>query len=433
MKALDGLIFKSGGVSNVLLGYKRIKLTYFMEVLIMNKKKLGIKLLSILTLSGFVLANPVFASENFGRNEQEAKDSAITFIQKTESIKAKAGGDVHNIKLDKVALNDQLSQSNMYVYNISTGGFVIVSADKRSPEILGYSTKGSFDANNKENIASFIESYAKQISENKKIDVTYNNTTDIKHPVVNSLLDAKGIHYNQGNPYNLLTPVIEKVAPGERSHVGQNSATGCVATATVQIMKYHNYPNKGLQDHTYTIKSSNPYFNHPKTLFAAISNREYNWNNILPAYSGSESDVQKNAISELMSDVGISVDMDYGPSSGSAGSPLVQRALKENFGYAQSVHEIKRSSFSKEDWETQIDNELAQNQPVYYQGVGTEGGHAFVIDGADGNDFYHVNWGWGGVSDGFFRLDALNPSALGTGGGAGGFNDYQSAVVGIKP
>nr|AEJ07507.1 hypothetical protein [Streptococcus pyogenes] len=93
----------------------------------------------------------------------------------------------------------------------------------------------------------------------------------------------------------------------------------------------------------------------------------------------------------------------------------------------------RRSDFSKQDWEAQIDKELSQNQPVYYQGVGKVGGHAFVIDGADGRNFYHVNWGWGGVSDGFFRLDALNPSALGTGGGAGGFNGYQSAVVGIKP
>ncbi|MGT2722368.1 C10 family peptidase [Streptococcus porcinus] len=399
----------------------------------MNKKKLGIKLLSILTLSGFILSNPVFASENFGRNEQEAKNSAITFIEKNESIKAKAGGDAQNIKLDKVALGDKLSNSNMYVYNISTGGFVIVSADKRSPEILGYSTKGSFDANGKENIASFIESYAEQITENKKIDTAYTDTANIKQPVVNSLLDAKGIHYNQGNPYNLLTPVIEKALPGEEGYIGQHSATGCVATATAQIMKYHNYPNKGLKDHTYTLHPTNKYFNHPKTLFAAISTREYNWNNILPSYNGSESDVQKTAVSELMADVGISVDMDYGPSSGSSGSPLVQKALKENFGYAQSVHQISRNSYSKEDWEAQIDNELTQNQPVYYQGVGTLGGHAFVIDGSDGNDFYHVNWGWGGVSDGFFRLDALNPSSLGTGGGAGGFNDYQSAVVGIKP
>lgn len=170
-----------------------------------------------------------------------------------------------------------------------------------------------------------------------------------------------------------------------------------------------------------------------QTLFAAISTRQYNWNNILPTYSGRESNVQKMAISELMADVGISVDMDYGPSSGSVGSSRVQRALKENFGYNQSVHQINRSDFSKQDWESQIDKELSQNQPVYYQGVGKVGGHAFVIDGADGRNFYHVNWGWGGVSDGFFRLDALNPSALGTGGGAGGFNGYQSAVVGIKP
>ncbi|WP_159548003.1 C10 family peptidase [Streptococcus halichoeri] len=402
----------------------------------MNKKKLSIRLLSLLALGAFIAANPALADDNFSRNEKEAHDSAITFIEKTAGLndhafKVSSEQAAQNIKLDKVSLGDNLSNANMYVYNISTGGFVIVSADKRSPEILGYSPKGSFDVNGKDNISSFIKTYADQITANKKLKVTYSNANDIKQPVVNSLLDAKGIHYNQGFPYNLLTPVVQRVKPGERSYVGQHSATGCVATATAQIMKYHNYPNKGVKDHTYTFR--NDYFKQPVTLFAAISNREYNWNNILPAYRGNESSVQKDAISELMSDVGISVDMNYGPSSGSSGSPLVQKALKENFGYSQSVRQINRDSYTKEAWETQIDNELTQNQPVYYQGVGTAGGHAFVIDGTDGNDFYHVNWGWGGISDGFFRLDALNPGALGTGGGAGGFNAYQSAVVGIKP
>ncbi|EPZ42312.1 streptopain domain protein [Streptococcus pyogenes GA41345] len=132
----------------------------------MNKKKLGVRLLSLLALGGFVLANPVFADQNFARNEKEAKDSAITFIQKSAAIKAGARS-AEDIKLDKVNLGGELSGSNMYVYNISTGGFVIVSGDKRSPEILGYSTSGSFDANGKENIASFMESYVEQIKETK--------------------------------------------------------------------------------------------------------------------------------------------------------------------------------------------------------------------------------------------------------------------------
>ncbi|MGT2888408.1 C10 family peptidase [Streptococcus didelphis] len=401
----------------------------------MNKKKLGIRLLSLLALGGFILSNPVFADQNFSRNEKEAKDTAITFIEKTsglnDSIKLGSERNAQDIKLNKVSLGDQTTESNMYIYNISTGGFIIVSADTRSPEILGYSPKGTFDAEGKENISSFIKNYADEIKENKKISVTYNNSDNIKQPAVRSLLDAKGIHYNQGYPYNLLTPVIEKVKAGEKSHVGQHAATGCVATATAQIMKYHNYPNKGVKDHAYTM--TNEYFNNPLNLWAAISTREYNWNNILPAYSGRESEAQKDAISGLMADVGISVEMNYGPSSGSAGSPFVQKALKENFGYSQTVRQITRSDFSKEDWEGQIDNELQQNQPVYYQGVGQAGGHAFVIDGSDGRGFYHVNWGWGGSSDGFFRLEALNPAALGTGGGAGGFNNYQSAVIGIKP
>ncbi|WP_368561071.1 C10 family peptidase [Enterococcus faecalis] len=389
----------------------------------MRNKKLCVGLLSLL-LGASIYFSPTFAEENFNRNEGEAQDAAITFIKKTTSHNGRSKREAQPISLSKSPASNEVS--NMYIYNISKGGFVIVSADRRSPDILGYSTKGTFEIKEKENISSFIKSYEDQIAENKNLDTTYSVTNvESKQPIVNSLLNAKGIQYNQDAPYNLKTPVIEN-----GSYVGEYAATGCVATATAQIMKYHNYPDKGIKDHSYLL--SNDYFN-PRTLTAPISTRQYNWKDILPSYSGSETDSQKNAIAELMSDVGISVNMNYGPSSGTSGSPVVQKALKENFGYSQSVHEIDRDSFTKDDWEVQINNELTQNQPVYYQGVGKVGGHAFVIDGSDGNGFYHVNWGWGGSSNGFFRLDALNPGSLGIGGGAGGFNTYQSAVVGIKP
>ncbi|MFB8569828.1 C10 family peptidase [Enterococcus faecium] len=401
----------------------------------MNKKNLYISILSILLGASIFFSSTVGADEGkFDRNEFEAKDSAITFIEKTTGIEKMndvektTGHDIQQDDLTEVSLNNDIS--NMYIYNISSGGFVIVSSDKRSPEILGYSKKGTFDFEGKENIYSFIKNYDSQIKENKSLN-TECNLSDVKEqPIVESLLDAKTIQYDQNFPYNLKTPIIEKIKFGEKSYIGKNAATGCVATAVAQIMKYHNYPKKGSKDHISIL--SNMYFN-PRILTAKISIRQYDWNNILPFYSGNETDLQKNSIAELMSDIGISVDMSYGPSSGTSGSPVVQRALKENFGYSCFVQEIDRDDFCKENWEEKINNELTHIRPVYYQGIGDEGGHAFVLDGSDGNGFYHINWGWGGDSNGFFRLDALNPSILGTGGGSGGFNDHQSAVVGIAP
>jgi hypothetical protein len=70
---------------------------------------------------------------------------------------------------------------------------------------------------------------------------------------------------------------------------------------------------------------------------------------------------------------------------------------------------------------------------VVYGGASSGGGHEFVCDDYQGEDFFHINWGWGGVSDNYFRLSALNPYSQGIGGSSSrdGFHYSQDAVVGI--
>ena len=67
-------------------------------------------------------------------------------------------------------------------------------------------------------------------------------------------------------------------------------------------------------------------------------------------------------------------------------------------------------------------NELRHGRPIVYAGGGDYGGHAFVIDGYTVDNYYSVNWGWGGSDNGYFLLSALN-----------GFNLGQSAILGLKP
>ncbi len=61
------------------------------------------------------------------------------------------------------------------------------------------------------------------------------------------------------------------------------------------------------------------------------------------------------------------------------------------------------------------------------------GGHAFVLDGYDSNDYFHVNWGWYGRSNGYFLINHLSPDELGEGGGYGSYNVSQEAITGIRP
>lgn len=125
--------------------------------------------------------------------------------------------------------------------------------------------------------------------------------------------------------------------------------------------------------------------------------------------------------------------MDYGVSASGANTLDVVDALKNYFGYSNSVEGKYRGNYTDAQWITLLKNELDSARPIQYAATGSDGGHSFVCDGYDNNSYFHINWGWNGSSDGYFPIDALNPSALGTGGGSGGFNTNHRAIIGIKP
>ena len=128
--------------------------------------------------------------------------------------------------------------------------------------------------------------------------------------------------------------------------------------------------------------------------------------------------------------------MGYGTGASGAQSSKIPGALSTYFGYDKGMAYLQRDCYGINQWEEIIYNELAAKRPVLYDGISNLGqdnqvGHEFVCDGyRDG--YYHINWGWSGMSDGYFKLTALDPGSQGTGGGASGFNYGQGAIVGIK-
>jgi len=217
------------------------------------------------------------------------------------------------------------------------------------------------------------------------------------------------------------SPYYNALCPG-------GSVSGCVATAMAQIMKYWNYPAQGSGFHSY---------NHPNygTLSANFGGTTYQWSSMPNSVNSSN-----NAVATLMYHCGVSVDMNYSPNlSGayvvSSASPVQhcsEYAFKTYFGYESSLQGVERRHYSTSQWVQLLKAELNASRPVLYAGFGTGGGHAFVCDGFNG-DYFHMNWGWGGLYDGYFLVDALNPDGTGTGGGTGGYNSGQQAVIGVKP
>ena len=313
-----------------------------------------------------------------------------------------------------------------FVFNKGVqNGFIIVAADDCvQTSILGYSNSGEYDFENApENFNWWMEQYQREIDYALKNGLS---TTATIKPFSTSVSPLLGnIAWDQGDPYNTLCPTLTN-SKGETEH----TVTGCVATATAQVMRYHKWPAKGTSSNSYTWENGG------KTLSMDFSKSTYDWNNMTETYSGTSTTTQKNAVAKLMYDCGISCNMNYGLSeTGGSGASAFNQALGlySYFGYDQSMEHLTRDYYKLTDWNAIIINEINNKRPILYSGKGSGGGHAFIIDGYNKEGYFHFNWGWGGKSDGYFVTTALNPGELGIGGGAGGYNYNQGITIGIQP
>lgn len=151
-------------------------------------------------------------------------------------------------------------------------------------------------------------------------------------------------------------------------------------------------------------------------------NQDAPFNNFAPEYSSEQAD----AVALLMKDCGVSLNMNYGPVSG-ASIYSYYPAFKNYFRYSSRT--VNRSGCETAEFTKIITDELQEGRPIIYCGTGEDGGHAFVVDGYDTNYFLHVNWGWGGYSDGYFDMNYMDPTGLGIGGGSGAFKWNQGIVL----
>ncbi len=316
-----------------------------------------------------------------------------------------------------------------YVFNVGNdNGFVIVAGDDAVSPILGYTDNGNYNSEQlPENAKAMLDSYADQIEAIRQ-NPSLLAATASSHEAIAPLVQTK---WNQEAPYNYMCPTVV----GEK----QRSVTGCVATAMAQIMYYHQWPVGAAKaipgySYQYSVWKNEVVKGEPSTTF--------NWDVMKTTYTGSETenDVSAKAVAELMVYAGKSVEMNYSYNYGSgAYSYNILPALKNYFDYDSAVRLIERSNYSSDEWEQLIYDEIANKRPVIIGASAIsqtgESGHEFVCDGYDGSGLYHINWGWSGYSDGYFRLALLNPDGEGIGGteGSGGYSLTQEAVIGIQP
>ena len=325
-------------------------------------------------------------------------------------------------------------QSNFYIFNANNNkGYVIVSGDDRTTQILGYSDNGNFDPDNVPvNMQEWLDYYAQQISSLDLMGVTGQNFTT-PNPTRNSISPLITSHWDQAGPYWNHCPEFMDIDENGDT-VGELAYTGCVATSMAQIMNYYKHPMRCSQLIPSYIVTF--YWHEEYGAFETdpLDPIFFDWDNMRDNYTGAETEAEKDAVAWLMLYAGCAAHMQYGLNASSTSDPYIPTALNEYFNYDAKL--VYRSDYDQKDWEEMIYQELAAGRPMIYNGrAGSGGGHSFICDGYAYGDYYHINWGWGGLGDGYFVLSVLNPYAGGIGAASSseGYNIDQTAVIGIQP
>lgn len=310
--------------------------------------------------------------------------------------------------------SDKTNNAPYYAFNLEQG-YVIVSGDDEMTELVGYAENGFFDAENvPPQMQLWLDGYAEYVAavQSGKAKARKILLSDSPSVVVEPLVTTK---WNQDAPFNNFAPEYT-----DDNNNTQRCATGCAATAMAQIMKFHNWPEQGVGYYSYEHQSFG-------TISSNFSEHVYDWTNMIDRYNNGEySNVQADAVALLMKDCGVSLNMNYGPVSG-ASIYSYYPAFKNYFRYSSRT--VNRSGCETAEFTKIITDELQEGRPIIYCGTGEDGGHAFVVDGYDTNYFLHVNWGWGGYSDGYFDMNYMDPTGLGIGGGSGAFKWNQGIVL----
>ena len=297
---------------------------------------------------------------------------------------------------------------------------LILGADELSKPVLGYIDRPVTDQTQMpDQLKWWLEEYGREIEH------AQNARTTSKVMAVASTAPAReaaartdiapmlATTWDQVSPYNMLTPDPN------------TTVTGCVATAMAQVMKYYNYPPTG----TGTVSVSYG----GGTLTMNLDQTTFSWDKMLNSYADNAGTYEEHyAVANLMKACGYAAKMKYGSTSGATVRDMAN-AMVNNFKYDIGLDIVYRDYCTDEEWDAIVYDNLQKGHPILYSGV-TEsgGGHEFVCDGYRTDGYYHFNWGWSGVYDGYFTLSALNPEGQGTGGYEGGYNKRQNIVANIN-
>ncbi len=387
-------------------------------------KKILISLLAVVLTMGLFAAQRT--AEEAAAIAKQVNYSTLPMAIKKNTPALVPQRQDHSVRLVHTQLQPKSDKAAFYVFDRDQQGFVIVSADDNTRDVLAYSEEGIFPEQVPSNVQFLLNYIAERVANAGQstspapLAATYTPVA----PLLN------GIEWDQGAPYYNNCPLDG----------GYRSVTGCVATATAQVMRYWKWPETGTGSHSYYCE------NLSSQLSANFANTTYDWANMPKTTAEYKTTAQKNAVATLMYHVGVSVDMMYSSEGSGAYTNDVATALVDYFGYKNTC-EYRTTyewNYTRGEWVTSepaattaqyMRAELAQGRPVIVGGTDEEGssGHEFVFEGYDKDGLFYVNWGWSGMCNGYYAIDNLAPEELGIGAGFGEYSHFLDYIIGIEP
>lgn len=342
--------------------------------------------------------------------EQRAREMAMQFFASGQTRSSAvvlemewADSDIGDFKAvsatsrnSTITIDKDVDDALIYIYNrVDAKGFVVIAGDDKAQRpIVAFSFDNTFDVENMPDAArAILQAWCRQIAavrvEKRLSSVT--RADDIS--VGNVVVSYKTAQWNQSAPFNTYTPIVN----------GVQSLTGCVATAASILCRYYEWPSSGVgTTPQYTYKDVDGV---SRTVPANTLGRNYDYSKMKMDYSGGYTSAEGNMVASLMYDIGTALKMQYSMNSSSAHSSDVVPVMSQYFGYSKGALYISHSGISEHKWTQMLQQNLQQYGPMIYRGASSDvDRHAFVLDAYTDKDYFSINYGWGGSSNGYYLL-----------------------------
>ena len=286
--------------------------------------------------------------------------------------------------------------ARLYIYNRTDAtGFVVVAGDDNAKrEIIAFSHDNSFDTEDMADGAkAMLQAWCEYIADVQNGDVA-NSATRATFSTGNIVKKYETAKWGQGAPFNNECPM----------QASKRTITGCVATALAIVCHYHKWPERGVGTvPSYSYTGSNK---EEMVIPENVLGRTYDYDNMLLKYSKeSYTDEQAAAVAALMYDIGSAVSMHFNTGGSSAYTSNGDNVLINYFSYSKQSLYIGRRGYSDSEWIKLLQDNIYKYGPTCFSGTSTAGGgHAFVLDGYTDADYFSVNYGWNGGSNGFYLM-----------------------------